>query len=108
QGVAVNRLWYHVMGRGIVEPVDDFRESNPPCNAELLDALAADFVRHRFDLKHTLRLILNSSTYQLDCLPNDLNKQDTTYFSHYLLRRLTAEQLADSICQVTEVPEPYK
>jgi hypothetical protein len=106
--VAVNRLWYHLMGRGIVEPVDDFRESNPPCNPELLDALAADFVAHQFDVKHTLRTILNSATYQLSSTANRLNEQDATYCSHYRVRQLPAEQLLDAICQVTGVPERFK
>src|SRR5207237_3563499 len=101
------RLWYHVMGRGIVEPVDDFRASNPPCNPELLDALAADFVAHKFDLKRTLRTILNSATYQLSSQPNPFNEIDTTYFSHYAVRQLPAEQLLDAICQVPGVAEPF-
>jgi hypothetical protein len=106
--VAVNRLWYHLMGRGIVEPVDDFRASNPPCNPELLDALAADFIAHQFDLKHALRTILNSATYQLSSRTNPFNEHDATYFSHYAVRQLPAEQLLDAICQVTGVPEPFK
>jgi hypothetical protein len=106
--VAVNRLWYHLLGRGIVEPVDDFRESNPPCNPELLDALARDFVAHKFDVKHTLRTILNSATYQLSSAANKFNEDDSTYFSRYRVRQLSAEQLLDAICQVTEVPERFK
>jgi hypothetical protein len=106
--VAVNRLWYHLMGRGIVEPVDDFRASNPPCNPELLDALAADFVSHHYDVKHTLRVLLNSATYQLSSQTNAFNENDTTYFSHYAVRQLLAEQLLDAICQATGVPEPFK
>ncbi len=106
--LAVNRLWYHVMGRGIVEPVDDFRESNPPCNPELLDALAKDFIAHSFDVKHTLRTILNSATYQLSSATNPFNKDDDIYFSHYRVRQLPAEQLLDAICQVTGVPERFK
>jgi hypothetical protein len=106
--LAVNRLWHHLLGRGIVDPVDDFRESNPPCNPALLDALAADFVAHKFDLKHTLRTILNSATYQLSSATNRFNEQDETYFSHYRVRQLPAEQLLDAICQVTGVPEPFK
>jgi hypothetical protein len=106
--VAVNRIWYHLFGRGIVEPVDDFRASNPPCNPELLDALAADFVKHRFDVKHTLRTILKSTTYQLSSATNRFNEDDEVYFSHYSVRRLSAEQLMDAICQVTGVPERYR
>jgi hypothetical protein len=103
----VNRLWGHVMGRGIVEPVDDFRASNPPANAALLDALANDFVEHQFDQKHILRTILNSRTYQLSSRKNEFNKTDTKYFSHARTRLLSAEQLLDAICDVTGVQEKY-
>jgi hypothetical protein len=105
---AVNRLWYHLFGRGIVEPVDDFRASNPPCNPELLDALAADFVAHKFDVKHTLRTILNSATYQFSSAANAWNEEDDAYFSHCAIRQLSAEQLIDSISQVTGVAERYR
>jgi hypothetical protein len=106
--VAVNRVWFHLFGRGIVEPVDDFRESNPPCNPELLDALAADFVAHKFDVKHTLRTILNSTTYQLSSATNKFNEDDEVYFSHSRVRQLSAEQLMDGICRVTGVAERYR
>jgi hypothetical protein len=102
---AVNRIWYHLMGRGIVEPVDDFRESNPPASAELLKALADDFVVHGFDVKRTIRLILNSRVYQLSSLPNELNAEDTRYFSHATVRMLSAEQILDSACLAAGVPE---
>src|SRR5262249_27761827 len=105
--VAVNRLWHHLFGRGIVEPVDDFRDSNPPCNPELLDALAADFVAHHFDVKHARRTILNSATYQLSSATNRFNENDDVYFSHARVRRLSAEQLLDSISEVTGVPERF-
>jgi hypothetical protein len=104
---AVNRLWLHLFGRGIVEPVDDFRESNPPCNPELLDALAADFVAHRFNVRHMLQVILNSATYQLSAATDRFNENDEVYFSHCRVRQLSAEQLMDAICQVTGVPERY-
>jgi hypothetical protein len=104
---AVNRIWYHLFGRGIVEPVDDFRDSNPPCNAELLDALAADFVAHHFDVKHTIRTILTSATYQLQSATNPFNERDEVYFSHVRVRQLSAEQLLDAICQATGVPERF-
>jgi hypothetical protein len=103
----VNRIWFHVMGRGIVDPVDDFRESNPPANDELLNGLARDFVQHHFDVKHLLRLILNSRTYQLSAQTNDFNKDDNKYFSHAVTRLLTAEQLLDAICTATQVPEKF-
>ncbi len=103
----VNRLWYHLNGRGIVDPVDDFRGSNPPAHEELLDALAADFVKHGFDVKHALRVILNSRTYQLSATTNAFNREDGKYFSHVLVKPLTAEQLLDGLCSVTGVPEVY-
>ncbi|WP_425619257.1 DUF1549 domain-containing protein [Anatilimnocola sp. NA78] len=105
--IEVNRIWSHLLGRGIVEPADDFRESNPPSNAPLLDALAKDFVQHGYDRKHVLRTILNSRTYQADFRPNDMNKDDVKYFSHYQPRLLSAEQLLDSICAVTDLPEAF-
>ena len=68
---AVNRIWYHLLGRGVVDPVDDMRSTNPPSNDELLDALAQDFVRHGFDRKYLIGLILKSRTYQLACDVSD-------------------------------------
>jgi hypothetical protein len=103
----VNRLWYHVMGRGIVDPVDDFRDSNPSANDELLDALAKDFVARDFDVKHLLRTILNSRTYQLSARSNASNRDDNKYFSHAVVKLLTAEQMLDAISAGTEVPEKF-
>ena len=103
----VNRVWYHLMGRGIVEPVDDFRDSNPPANDELLDALASDFVAHRYDLKHLIRTIMKSRTYQLSAETNAFNKDDAKYFSHAVTKLLTAEQLLDAISAATEVAEKF-
>ncbi|MGZ0170631.1 MAG: DUF1553 domain-containing protein [Planctomycetales bacterium] len=105
--VEVNRLWRSVMGKGIVDPADDFRASNPPSNAELLDALAADFVKHNFDRRHILRVILNSQTYQRSSEIHSQNEGDDRYFSKYTRRLLTAEQLLDAVCDVTEVPESF-
>jgi hypothetical protein len=102
---AVNRIWYHLMGRGIVEPVDDFRETNPPASAELLAALADDFVVHGFDAKRTIRQILNSRVYQLSSLPDEFNTEDARYFSHAMVRMLSAEQMLDSSCLASGVPE---
>jgi hypothetical protein len=101
----VNRIWYHLMGRGIVDPVDDFRQSNPPASAELLQALADDFVAHGFDAKRTIRSILNSRVYQLSSRPNEFNEKDNRYFSHATVRMLSAEQMLDSACRATGVPE---
>jgi hypothetical protein len=92
------------MGRGIVEPNDDFRASNPPANRPLLDALAADFAAHNFDLRHFVRTILNSRTYQLSAVPNDTNRDDEANFSHALVQPLEAEQLLDALSQVTSAP----
>lgn len=105
----VNRLWYHLLGRGIVDPPDDFRDSNPPANDELLDALAADFVAHRFDIKHVIRTIANSRTYQLNAQTNQSNHDDDKYFSHALVKRkrLPAEVLLDAICTATGDPEKF-
>jgi hypothetical protein len=103
----VNRIWFHLTGRGIVDPVDDFRDSNPSANDELLDALAQDFVANKFDLKHLMRVILNSRTYQLSAQANESNRDDNKYFSHAVTRLLTAEQLLDAICNVTEMPEKF-
>ncbi|MEZ6113265.1 MAG: DUF1549 domain-containing protein [Pirellulaceae bacterium] len=105
--IEVNRIWSHLFARGIVEPVDDFRDSNPPTNAALLDALAADFAEHGFDRKHVLRTILNSRTYQASFQTNDFNRDDAKYCSHQEPRLLGAEQLLDAICHVTAVPESF-
>jgi hypothetical protein len=102
---AVNRIWYHLMGQGIFDPVDDLRQSNPPVSDELLEALADDFRTHGFDVQRTIRLIANSRVYQLSSLPNRFNAQDTRYFSHATVRMLSAEQLLDSASLVSGVPE---
>lgn len=104
---AVNRIWGHLLGRGIVEPVDDFRDSNPPSNAKLLDELAAQFVKNNFSQKFIVKTILKSRTYQLSSRKNNFNKDDEIYCSHSNTRLLSAEQLLDAICQVTNVPEAF-
>jgi hypothetical protein len=103
----VNRVWFHLMGKGIVDPVDDFRDSNPSCNDELLDALAKDFTKNKFDMKLLVKTIMKSRTYQLSAQPNDFNKDDNKYFSHAVTKLLTAEQLLDAICDFTSVPEKF-
>lgn len=105
----VNRLWYHLLGRGIVDPPDDFRDSNPSANDDLLDALARDFVAGNFDVKQIIRTIANSRTYQLSSHANPANAEDEKYFSHALVRRkrLTAELLLDAICAATGSPEEF-
>jgi hypothetical protein len=97
----VNRVWFHLLGRGIVEPVDDFRDSNPASNDELLDGLTAAFVQSGFDLKGLVRSILNSRTYQLSARTNELNADDSLYFSHAYTKLLPAEVLLDAISTVT-------
>ncbi len=97
----VNRIWQHLLGRGIVDPGDDFRDSNPPVNPELLDALAKDFAAHGFSLKHMVRTIMNSRTYQLSAAPTPSNADDEINFAHAIVRPLQAEQLLDAVAQVT-------
>ena len=104
----VNRTWGKLFGRGIIEPVDDMRFSNPPVNAPLLDALAADFIARQYDFKHLVRTILNSRTYQLSSIPNVTNAREEMNFSHARLRRLSGEQLFDAIVQVTGVSEELR
>ena len=95
------------MGRGIVEPVDDFRDSNPPASASLLAALADDFAKNGYDRRRVIRNILNSRTYQLSSRKNEFNANDVKYFSHATTRLLSAEQLLDAICRVTSVTEKF-
>jgi hypothetical protein len=103
-----NRVWAHFTGRGIVEPVDDFRLTNPPSNPELLDALAQHFVDSGFDLHELIRAVTASRTYQLTVEPNASNKTDERNYSRALFRRLDAEVRLDMICQVTGIPEKFR
>ena len=103
-----NRMWRNFMGRGMVEPVDDFRVTNPSTNDALLDALAKDFTDHHFDLHHLIRRITASRAYQTSSVPVDGNKEDTMAYSRYYPKRLSAEQLADSIALATGVPDQYR
>lgn len=97
----VNRLWGHFLGRGLCHEVDDLRETNPPSNPELLDALARNFIQHKFDVKHVIRTILNSRVYQLSSEPGPQNKDDRQNFARYFARRMPAEVFHDAINQVT-------
>jgi hypothetical protein len=99
----VNRVWSYFFGRGIIDPVDDIRASNPPANPALLDALAKDFVAHDFDLRYLMRTIANSRAYQTSIATNEWNAQDTENFSHAVPRRLSAEELMDALAQATGV-----
>ena len=103
----VNRYWKHFFNRGIVEPEDDMRETNPPSNPELLDALAQNFIASGFDLKALIRDITRSQTYQLSAVPNDYNKADRQNFSRYYPKRLTAEVLFDSLNEVTRTSSTF-
>ncbi|MCR9202686.1 MAG: DUF1553 domain-containing protein [Planctomycetaceae bacterium] len=103
----VNRYWKHFFNRGIVEPEDDMRETNPPSNPELLDALADRFIRSGFDLKDLVRTICRSRTYQLSSLPNEYNASDKQNFSRYYPRRLSAEALYDAFHTVTDTSERF-
>ena len=93
----VNRIWGHYMGTGIVTPVDDLRSTNPPSNPELLDALADDFVANGFDLKQLMRRIMNSATYQLSSAPLPANVTRQRFYTHYNVKRLSAEVLLDAV-----------
>ena len=95
----VNRLWADLPGRGLVDPVDDMRETNPPSNPELLEALAKDFIEHKLDVKHVIRTICMSRTYQLSSVPNEFNKHDRQNHARYYRRRLIAEVLHDAVDQ---------
>ncbi|MEI7686335.1 MAG: DUF1549 and DUF1553 domain-containing protein, partial [Planctomycetota bacterium] len=96
-----NRYWSHFFGRGIVDPIDDMRVTNPPSNPELLDALAKELVDSKFSLKHLVRTIVRSRTYQLSSAPNDSNKFDRQSFARFYPRRMQAEVLFDAVNQVT-------
>ena len=101
-----NRIWFHLMGRGIVDPVDDFRDSNPPSNPALLDALTTEFVKNRMRLKPLVALIVKSRTYQLESRPNGTNSDDESNFSRASVRLLPAEVLLDALTDALEKPDP--
>ncbi len=103
----VNRYWAHFLNRGIAEPVDDMRVSNPPTNPELLEALATDFVRSGHDLKHLVKTITTSQLYGLSSVPNETNARDRQSFARFYPKRLSAEVLLDAIAQVTNAPTTF-
>jgi hypothetical protein len=110
-----NRIWFWIMGCGIVNEADDMRASNPAWSPELLSYLEKELVKNKYDLKHLYRMILNSNTYQLSSKTNKWNATDENGFSHYRIRRIDAEPLIDAICQITgsseryssNIPEPF-
>jgi hypothetical protein len=102
-----NRIWAAFFGKGIVDPVDDFRISNPASNPALLDALGQEVIRQKFDLKELMRTIMRSHLYQLSSVPNEFNKTDTRNYSRSYRRRLQAETLADALADITGVPTDY-
>lgn len=104
----VNRVWNVFLGKGFVNPVDDFRTSNPPVHEPLMQALAQDFVEHGYDLRHLMATIMSSRLYQSSSNPNDTNLTDTRYFSRYYRKRLPAEVLQDAVTDVTEIDENFE
>src|SRR5579864_5700201 len=107
QRAIVNRVWGNFMGRGIVDPVDDVRATNPASNEELFAALCKDFVDHGFRIKHLVATIMNSAAYQLASEANATNTNDNKYYSKYIVKRLPAEVLLDAMSQVTGVPTAF-
>ncbi len=103
-----NRVWFHLLGHGIVDPVDDFRDSNPPSNPELLDALTDHFTANQRRLRPTVAWIMKSRTYQVSARPDPTNAEDESNFSHATVKLLPAEILLDAISQVLEVPERFR
>ncbi len=105
--LVANRIWKQFLGRGLVEPEDDFRSTNPPTNPALLDHLAEQLVADRFDLRKLMRHILSSRVYQLSSIPNQTNANDEQSYSHHLVKRLPAAVLLDAISEVTGTPESF-
>jgi hypothetical protein len=103
----VNRYVAYLLGRGLVEPIDDVRATNPPSNVALMDALAADFVKNGYNVKHLMRTIMRSRLYQLDSQRSPANASDTRFYSHYNVKRLAAEPLLDAVDAATGVPTKF-
>jgi hypothetical protein len=104
----VSRVWANFFGRGLVDPEDDLRATNPASNEKLFSALTADFVEHGHDVKHLIRTIMNSGVYQLSSTPNATNQHDDKYYSKYIVKRLPAEVILDAMSRVTGVPSSFK
>ena len=107
-GALVNRLWKHFFSVGLVEPVDDLRASNPPSNPEAWALMSREFVAGGYDLRHVMRLILNSRTYQLSSSTVPGNSTEHQFFSHYYARRLPAEVMQDALASATGVPDRFE
>lgn len=106
--VIVNRVWADLMGRGIVEPVDDLRATNPPSNEALLEALAVSFREGGYDLKKLIRHIMTSAVYGLSSTPGDRNAVDTRNYSRHYRQRLRAEVLLEAVAEITGVPDRFE
>jgi hypothetical protein len=103
----INRVFGNFMGRGLTDPIDDVRATNPASNEELFQALNKDFVAHQFDIKHLIRTVMNSTAYQLSSEANATNQDDKKFYSKYIIKRLPAEVLLDAVSQVTGVPTGF-
>ncbi len=106
-GAMVNRLWKHFFAVGLVEPVDDLRATNPPSNRDLWGLLNREFVSSAYDLRHLMRLMMNSRAYQLSSESRPSNFRDDRFYSHHYARRLPAEVMLDAICSATSDPEQF-
>ncbi|MCE9607312.1 MAG: DUF1549 and DUF1553 domain-containing protein [Planctomycetia bacterium] len=104
----VNRMWGHFFNRGIIHPIDDARSTNPPSNPELIDALAHDFIAHKYDIKHLIRTICNSAAYGISSVPNGTNRDDAQNYARYYPRRMQAEVLLDALSQVLDAPTKFR
>ena len=102
-----NRIWYHLLGRGIIDPVDDVRDSNPPASEELLAALAEDSIAHQFDVKHLIRTITASRVYQLSTLADEQARGGERYFVSAVVKLMAAEPMLDAISAATDSPEVF-
>ncbi|VTR99311.1 DUF1549 and DUF1553 domain-containing protein [Tuwongella immobilis] len=102
-----NRYWAHFFGRGIVDPIDDMRVTNPPSNPALLDALADTLTSNQYSLKSLVKAIVKSRTYQLSAIPNEFNKHDKQAYARYYPKRMSAEVLLDAVGQVTGSPTAF-
>jgi hypothetical protein len=104
----VNRVWANFMGRGLVDPVDDLRATNPASNEELLSALCKDFVEHGYDVRRLIRTIMNSAVFQLSSDANSTNTADNVFYSKHIVKRLAAEVILDAMSQVTGAPTAFQ